>query len=784
MKKTTMAVAGRKTGIASLLPALLLASSLTASGQFTSTPVSQTLYPVTGTGALNLDKNNTKYLSNFSTAGTGPLTGNTIELAGWSTDTDGGFSYALARSMPPFTYTGKGAEAIPNARDVQVGYLELMEQRYIIASYYDVAERLYAYDLYQFKFSPPGTVNVFKLYTYHFQDPDFTWPAYIPTTDYIIDCGGCIPGHYPAPAMTSTMGYNRISMDISKEGNKVVMTMTNNDNGTMYLAAGVIAPDTVLFSPDLPGSLLYPAASTGIATETPVPPFTCTFMPPWTAGAGGNWDLKDMSTGFFVRYYPMGVSGGGTPEYVYSYYPIDRGLFLTIVNAGTGYVDRRTSVSGSVYSPLIGIKAASNVLSPGRNTYFNQYWPDVCFQGNDVRMVFYANNPDPGTTIGRPNGAEDLYVTTGFTFNDFYTYTGATPSLTSYRGPTHMWVPAYNSFDGKALRQSPTTMLEYTPTTWSSYDVESLCKSLPLAPGEEMRAKIDAPDGGGGTCVITFAYSGVPAAGYSAYYPASVWIGPGTPSGSPPHPTPKIVPVHSAAEYGKKNIYVRYAAQQVILTNNSIAGSPAAINMQQNTGPAIAFKPSSTSNVAVAWASEAAGARFGLPWSYVGMELNTSVPITSSSYLASGARYMRLPDDPAGANSCGTYPLVALSKHNDRLDALYTCFTQIEGSTYSVQHKDHPWTSVSAWKGTATLPAVSLSVAPNPFSNTLHVQCAEALSLRLVDITGRGILDCSGAASDVNRQLDRSVANLVPGIYLVEINTVSGSKEVFKVVKQ
>lgn len=743
-----------------------------ANAQFVPTTLPQTLYPTTGTTALNLDKVDTKYLSNFSFAGAGSLSGQIIEISGWSTDNDGGFSYGRALASTPFTYTGDGAVAIPNARDVQVGFMVNGGLDYIVASYYDVSTQQYGYDLYSYLFTAPSTVVVTKLYTYHFQNPDYLLPEHVATSHYVPSYPFSLPRN-----LTSTMNYNRISMDINNYGDKVAMVMTDNSNGYLYLATGIISTDTIIFSPNLPApGNGYPVAVSSGGTETIINHYPYPGSSPWTLDASGVFYYFTDADGCNVRYYVSGTYAG---EYHYSYYPLDLFVYATVTD-GTGAVLRKSTGTYGVYNPLIGIKGSSYVTGPGAtNAYFNYYWPDVCFHGADMRIVFYVNNPNSGTSTPDLNnfGAEDLYVTTPMNFTDYYTYTGqglyGDPSLGyKYAGPNHIEAACVNTFDGRPLRATPTTLLS------GMYNYESQCESLPLVSGEEIRAKIDAPAEGGGDCAITFAYSGVPALGYDVTYNNA--------SGG----TIISYNVHNLLEFGKKNIYLRYTFNdaQAILTNNSlITGSHTPINDLKNINPTVAFEPSSTKNVAVAWVSEQA--KVTTAWSYVSVKLDLSAPVGSSSPLfrLNPDSYLRIPNTPSLTNDCGNNPLVALSRGNFGLNALYCSFSQEDGTpTYSIQHQNHNWSVSSLWKktGIANLDNPNISVGPNPFTNTLHIQGVEECSVQLSDILGRKLFEFRGEIDAVNKQLDNKVSIITPGTYLLNITTKSGDKETFKLTKQ
>jgi hypothetical protein len=721
----------------------------TANAQFITTTTTEVQYPdatMTPT-SLNLDNRNTKYLSNFSYPGTGPLTGSTIELSGWSTDNDGGFSYGSSTSG---VYTGIGAMAIANAREVQVGYMEAPGGlSYIVASYYDVNKMLYGYDLYSWDLV---TNIVAKLYTYHFTDPNFVVAEYVPTTGYHPGTPGSSFPVFVAPPV-QTMDYNRISMDISKDANRIVIVLTDSATGYMYTATGMIAVDSIFFSPNLPITPVYPAASV-----TPLPPvdpviyhFPYPATPGYVSGGGGTYyDYFDASTGIHARFV---VSSG---LYYYSYFPLDQWIYVTEYNGTTA---TQLTTSNKAFSPLIRLKAISYVTTPCLNEDYRQYWPDVAFSGEDnMKYVFYAID------------IEDLYITNDLSstgFMDMYNYIGnpVTPSSCLW-GITDMQIVASNTGDGKPIPESSSTY--YGP-----WNFESRCKSIDLLPGEEMRAKIDAPDLSTTMWAITFAYANVPAAGYFATY-------------FPPAPDPTIFnEIFNLAEFGKHNIYVRYNGfNQAIMNNGSMLHL--ANNTEPNFSPTIAYRPMS-SNVSVAWVSERAGAIAGSRWAYIGLEANTAIPTgtTSPASLVTLASYLYLSNTPS--LDCGDHPLVSLSKHTDGLLSAYSVFTQEDASTtYSVMHKDHPWISTSFWKKTGinNVSKQTISVGPNPFSNTLHINSAEPLSILLMDVTGRTLADHKGATDELNILLDRKASQLAVGTYFLQTTNSSGIKEVFKLTKQ
>ena len=78
----------------------------------------------------------------------------------------------------------------------------------------------------------------------------------------------------------------------------------------------------------------------------------------------------------------------------------------------------------------------------------------------------------------------------------------------------------------------------------------------------------------------------------------------------------------------------------------------------------------------------------------------------------------------------------------------------------------------------------TISVGPNPFSNTLHIKSAEPLSILLMDVSGRTLAEHKGATDELNILLDSKASQLAAGTYFLQASTAAGSKEVFKLTKQ
>ncbi|MCC6185992.1 MAG: hypothetical protein IT256_02450, partial [Chitinophagaceae bacterium] len=160
--------------------------------------------------SYNLDVTANKYLSNHAFPST--RFADDLFVSGWSSNTDGGFSYGYIDRTTGI-FTGVDAEAIDHARDVQVGIMEIDDHTCIVAVYYNNSVQNYEYRLYEWNITPPLTL----LTTFTFSDPFY---PNLPTS------------------VASTMDYNRISMDISASGERVAMVMTDGANDNMYTTVG------------------------------------------------------------------------------------------------------------------------------------------------------------------------------------------------------------------------------------------------------------------------------------------------------------------------------------------------------------------------------------------------------------------------------------------------------------------------------------------------------------------------------------------------------------------
>ena len=730
----------------------LLHNSLSPETQFPNAAMSPTAY--------NLDKANTKYLTNFAYPAPPPLpAGSSLELAGWSTSTDGGFTFGeSAPPLPPLmssVYTGHGAVALSNVRDVQVGYLKNGSDNYIIAAYYDNVVQLYGYNLY--KWNLVAKTATF-LYTLHFQNPNFIVPAYTPNNGYIPVIDGMDFPDYPPPALTSTMAYNRISMDIHKDADKVVMVMTDGTSGYMYTTAGIIGVDTVVLCPNLP-PMPSPLTITSTPYTVPTPEFDyfsglySYVLNPTT----GDYDYFHAPTGIHIRYL---ASLGSPATYHYSYYPIDKGLFVTEFIRYSPTSTLLTQLPSapkppSLYAPLIRLKPMPNVVTPCLTPYYYSLFPDVAFGGDNLSYVFYAD------------WLRDLYVndhTSPISFNDLYSYIGGSiPTYVCFgAGQTDMPLRAMNTADGRPISSYYLSGALPGESAYGSLEPEPPAYLLDIWP------HIDAPDlGVGNNWAVTYAFK--PFATKTFSYP-------GVPDKD----------FHLPIEFGKYNIYIRSNFQESILTNGSMGN--AAINIGKNVSPSISFKPMTTTNVSVAWASEDAGTASGSNFAYIGTEINTTVPYstTSPSSLVTLNDYLHVSSNPSF--DAGNYPLVSLSKHTDGLDYLYTAYAQEDAmGTYSLIHKNKPTASTSFWKttnGDKVAIQTSIGISPNPFSNSLHITSSEPLTIVLTDLLGRNVAKYQGSADELNKRLDVLAPTLVSGTYLLKAFASSGQhSQVFKLTK-
>jgi hypothetical protein len=707
----------------------------------------------------------------------------------------------------PHTYTGDGAIDIPNARDVQVAFMDLSTgESYIVAAFYDVVEEKYGYNLYSYTYALPSPI-VTKMYTFYFRLPGHM-PGYTPNEcNYpIFGDGSPVPTHggevlepadyYPGPLTKASgkMGYNRISIDVDATGKRIVFVMTDGTTEKMYLAAGEIAPPgVILFTPYIDPDPI--AVSSSVCSGFPLPPlptpgfpwlptppliypaplfnYTCTFTAPWTYSAG-NWDYYDAGPGIYVRF-------DGT-YYYQSYYPIDEIRFVSKIDPTIGKVIEYIVGATTPMNPLIWIRPQSYMYYPGKYPVANTIWPDVAFDENDkFRIVCYINNPMPGVNIytGEVYGIEDLYIMDmSYKFDYIYDETSREKAFTFI-----------NTADGRPIRYSLTYIGVDSPKTgYSYYNYESLTKSLPLVPGEEIRANLDISDL---QYAVTFAYSGVPDTGYRAYYSYPRWESDAT----EPLPRPDFSgkpefweTIHSPLEYGKKNVYLRYGWwKQAVLTNGSIVPGHLRINDEANVAPDVAFKPGSSTDVIVAWASENAGSLYSLPYTYIGLQLDLSKTLGTPPFKVNSGSYWLLPNTPSLYNAVGDYPLVALNKHKGSgITSLYGAFAQENSTgTYTIQHKQHSFLSSAYWRiGNEDEEAIAMHVGPNPFSNVLQVQLEGIANMLLCDIQGRQLLQAKGNASELNSNLARIVPQLASGTYLLSLQpNEAETASVFKLSK-
>lgn len=78
----------------------------------------------------------------------------------------------------------------------------------------------------------------------------------------------------------------------------------------------------------------------------------------------------------------------------------------------------------------------------------------------------------------------------------------------------------------------------------------------------------------------------------------------------------------------------------------------------------------------------------------------------------------------------------------------------------------------------------ALTLSPNPFSNTLHINAQGNVSVSLTDVTGRYIGNYYGTATEVNKHLDDQAVILNSGIYLLRATNARGISKMFKIAKQ
>lgn len=702
--------------------------------------------------SYNLDVSNTKYLSNHSLPGAGAWAGSILEVAGWSTDRDGGFSYGISTSG---AYTGSGAVALPNAMDVQVGIIIGGPDYYIVAAYYDPSISHYCYSLFKWDLNL-GTCAF--LYKYKFIRPNSPQPDYIDNT---LSTAGYAHTSPPLPDFPPlTMLYDRISMDIDKDGQKIAFVMGDANDGRMYTTVGFAATDTLLLCPNLPRTNVHPHAILTIPPPTVDPLYIVTAVPPytgWTPIAGGAYDIYDAASGQYVRYFSTGPLAG---KYHYSYYPIDDNIFVTEYDGSTC---TELPTSQDFYNPLIGLKACSWLHTPGYNPQYHQRWADVAFgfsgspdNKSIMSYVFYVDEPN----------IADLYVATYTSFDDYYNCIGSPGGGWPVQYPNEILLRSSNTIDGYSLSS------DYGFGAGAGHSIfitESSNITLPTS--TPIRAKIDMPDNDV-KWAVTFAYS--PS---SSIFP---------PLGLPDFYDPLLY-IHYPTDYDLNNIYVRTAnPRQIILNNNSLVDTSGLPRMAENGSfahsPTISWNASGT-RYAVAWVSERAGIFNSIPAGYAAVKVTHG---SSATKVSIARDYLYVSNDPT--LRCGDNPLISLSKHAHGLNDIYSAFGQEDNSSvYSVVHKDHSWNSApNTWKigkeGSEET-NINISVTPNPFTREFVVSFTGTATVTIVDALGRTLYSKNGEASLVNSYMKENCGSLSPGMYFLRVKDEKGNSKSIKLTK-
>lgn len=305
------------------------------------------IYPPFPTSFAGLDKNDTKYLSNASYPSL-YYGGDHVFVSGWSSNTDGGFTAGTMDALS--VYTGTATVQLLDKIDVQVGFLEGMGNTYIIASYFNNSTSNYGFSLYTFN---AGTATF--VYDYEFLDPSYP--------------------NMPISGL-STMTHNRISMDVNRDGDKVVFALTDGASSRMFGAVGVL---------DAVNSRIILNATNFVTT---------------VSASSGGCDISDCP---WPSGWDMNILGYDTISPGINYCPSGNWVVNTL----------------NFTNPLIEIQAQRTVPSTS-TTRYQQLFAEVAFSGDYIDFAFYC----PGASIGSSAGLDEIYIIPDIPFIDFFTQTG------------------------------------------------------------------------------------------------------------------------------------------------------------------------------------------------------------------------------------------------------------------------------------------------------------------------------------------------------------------------
>lgn len=350
---------------------------------------------------------------------------------------------------------------------------------------------------------------------------------------------------------------------------------------------------------------------------------------------------------------------------------------------------------------------------------------------------------------GLTTGLRTFIVFENLLFTDLYNYTGSTA------------FDHYCEYFEMGKNTNTAGGYIYDPLMFSGLSVGD----LPLSPGEVIHANIDAPDLATSTWALAFAHN--------------------------------------------DSVHVRYfdtiSNKEVILNNGTLGNFD--ISSFTNTDADIAYSPLGN-RLHVAWVSDGFPAFPMLTTrtdkSIIGVEIDPNAPtppappltLGSSATLISYPDYLVVPYN--ADHPFGTKAMIALSKHADGLEGLYTSFGQEDDvAFYSIMHKLHQWSPVSSpstWRQVQSGSTIEtkneqteaeLTIAPNPFSSVLTLRSADpqaVYQISICDIMGRTFYKRTGTVALLNTDLHYS--NWPVGIYILQSTNTKGNTSSIKLIKE
>ncbi|TNE29395.1 MAG: T9SS type A sorting domain-containing protein [Bacteroidetes bacterium] len=217
-----------------------------------------------------------------------------------------------------------------------------------------------------------------------------------------------------------------------------------------------------------------------------------------------------------------------------------------------------------------------------------------------------------------------------------------------------------------------------------------------------------------------------------------------------------------------------------VVVNNGSMGNTAN-NSTKNLLPTLAYNAPPAQEINVGWYTRDQNE------SYIGVIIQSN-----GSGMVSANDYLTIPNNPGASSST---PALAYSKMTEfSIPHQYVFFAEQNGATYDFVHKFHDQTNFANFKSeephTTTCShyantavereMASIEVFPNPVRNSISLQSDELsvdteLNARLVDITGKVILEGKGSLSEINDLMNSQIESLQTGSYTLNLEIEGGS---------